>query len=279
MMVKDDKNIVVSLAVVAVLMAVAALLQVFVGDVPTTIFRFPLNLIIAGLWLYLVIESYRSRQRSRVAQYLLSPAASWLSVLMVIVACVVMGLQRQPAILSFPFAMAMLYVLTQLAMVILRGWRNSIGIRWRFLCNHVGLWLAIFAAFWGAPDSDVLRTVVVAERPTDEAYYIDGRMTLLGYEMQLTDFRAEYYDNGTPSSYEADVLIDGRNVTLSVNHPYARNWYEDIYLTSYEPRNNGVSCVVQVVRHPWKWPMATGILMLIVGAVMMFIQGPKKQRV
>lgn len=278
-MVKGGKNIVVSLAVVAVLMAVASLLQVFVGDVPTTIFRFPLNLIIAGLWLYLVIESYRSRQRSRVAQYLLSPAASWLSVLIVIVACVVMGLQRQPAILSFPFAMAMLYVLTQLAMVILRGWRNSIGIRWRFLCNHVGLWLAIFAAFWGAPDSDVLRTVVVAEPPTDEAYYIDGRMTLLGYEMQLTDFRAEYYDNGTPSSYEADVLIDGRNVTLSVNHPYARNWYEDIYLTSYEPRNNGVSCVVQVVRHPWKWPMATGILMLIIGAVMMFIQGPKKQRV
>ena len=69
-MVKGGKNIVVSLAVVAVLMAVAALLQVFVGDVPTTIFRFPLNLIIAGLWLYLVIESYRSRQRSRVAQYL-----------------------------------------------------------------------------------------------------------------------------------------------------------------------------------------------------------------
>ena len=76
---------------------------------------------------------------------------------------------------------------------------------------------------------------------------------------------------------EADVLIDGENVTLSVNHPYARTWSEDIYLTGYDSEDDRVSCVLQVVRHPWKWPMATGIVMLIAGAIMMFVQGPKRQ--
>lgn len=276
-MAKVYNGIVVSLRVVVVMVAIAALLQLVVGDVPVELFRFPLNVIIAAGWLYMVVELYRARQRNAVARYLLSPEASWLSVSIVVIACVIMGLQRKPAVMSFPFAIATFFVLTQLAMVVLRGWRNVAGIRWRFIFNHVGLWLVLFAGFWGAPDSDIMRTVVVPDYPTDEAYYVDGRKTILGYEMQLKDFRAEYFDNGTPSSYEADVLIDGENVTLSVNHPYARTWSEDIYLTGYDSEDDRVSCVLQVVRHPWKWPMATGIVMLIAGAIMMFVQGPKRQ--
>lgn len=274
-MAKRYNDIVRSIMVVVVSMVMATLIQWWVGDVPIALFRFPLNIILAVLWLYIVVELYRSRHHNVVSQYLLSPIASLMSVSVVVITCMVMGLQRQPAVMSFHFAVATLFVLTQLSMVLLRGWRNINGIRWRFIFNHAGLWLVLFAGFWGAPDSNVMRTVVVPDLPTTEAYYIDGRVTMLGYEMQLSDFRAEYFDNGTPSAYEADVLIDGRKVTLSVNHPYARTWSEDIYLTGYEPCGDSVSCVVQVVRHPWKWPMATGIVMLIVGAIMMFIQGPK----
>ena len=260
-------------------MALAGVLQLFVGNVPVELFRFPLNLIIAVVWLYGLYELFRARRRNVVAQFLLSPVASWLSVATLVIACMVMGLQRHPAVMSYPFVVAVLYVLTQLSMVIMRGWRNAAGVRWRFVCNHVGLWLAVMAGFWGAADNDILRTMVVAEQPSREAYYVDGRMTLLQYEMQLVDFRAEYFDNGTPSSYEADVAIDGRVVTLSVNNPYARTWSEDIYLVGYEPHGQSVACVVQVVRQPWKWPMATGIVLLIVGAILMFVQGPQKRSV
>jgi uncharacterized membrane protein YphA (DoxX/SURF4 family) len=144
-MAKGYNNIVVSLVVVVVSMAIAALSQLVVGDVPVELFRFPLNVIIAAGWLYMVIELFRARQRNAVARYLLSPVASWLSVSIVVVVCVVMGLQRQPAVMSFPFAVATFFVLTQLAMVVLRGWRNTQGIRWRFIFNHVGLWLVLFA--------------------------------------------------------------------------------------------------------------------------------------
>lgn len=269
----------VAVIILLVIVALAGMLQLFVGNVPVELFRFPLNLIIAIVWLYGLYELYRARRRNVVAQFLLSPVASWLSVATLVIACMVMGLQCHPAVMSYPFVVAVLYVLTQLTMVIMRGWRNAAGVRWRFVCNHVGLWLAVMAGFWGAADNDILRAMVVAEQPSREAYYVDGRMTLLQYEMQLVDFRAEYFDNGTPSSYEADVAIDGRMVTLSVNNPYARTWSEDIYLVGYEPHGQSVACVVQVVRQPWKWPMATGIVLLIVGAILMFVQGPQKRSV
>lgn len=264
------------LVIVAGVVSVA--LQLFTGDVPLSLFAFPLNLVILAVWLYIIVELYRSRSRNVVAQYMLSPAATYLSLSLLVAGCMVMGLQSKPATNSYPFVVSLFYVLTQLTMVTLRGWRIKGKVRWRFLCNHVGLWLALVAGFWGAPDTHLLRLPVTADSATDVAYFIDGKTTVLGYEMQLMDFRADYYENGMPSSYEADVLIDGEQVTLKVNAPYARTFTEDIYLTGYEPYQDGVQCIVQVVRQPWKWIMATGIVMLIVGAVVMFIQGPKRHK-
>ena len=268
-----------SLLLLIVVGGLSALAQIIVGNIPLAVFAFPLNLVVLAVWLYAIVELYRARQNNIVAQYLLSPAATYLSVGLLVVGCVVMGLQRNPATTSIPFVVSLFFVLTQLTMVILRGWRVAGRVRWRFLCNHVGLWLALVAGFWGAPDTQVMRLVVDATQPTDEAFYIDGQTTILDYEMQLVDFRAEFFDNGTPSSYEADVCIDGRTVTLAVNHPYARTFTEDIYLTGYEYRNEGVDCIVQVVQQPWKWVMAAGIVMLIAGAIAMFIEGPRKTRV
>lgn len=257
------------------ILLVSVVLHVLVGHLPLAIFSFPLNLIIAAVWLYILVESYRSRRV--VAQYLLTPIASYISVILLVVGCMIMGLQSKPATTSLPFITLLFIVLSQLSMVIMRGWRNALGVRWRFLLNHVGLWLALAAGFWGAPDTDVLRVVVSADAPTDEAYYEDGRMALAGFTMQLVDFRAEYFDNGTPSSYEADVMIDSELVTLAVNRPYARTVVEDVYLASYETHATGIRCILQIVRQPWKWVMFTGILMLIAGAFMMFIKGPQKR--
>ncbi len=254
---------------------VTMLLQHFCDNFPVDIFRFPLNLIILVVWLYILVELYKARQRNIVARYLLSNEASWMSIALLILTGMVMGLQRHPATTSYPFVLAIFYVLTQLSLVIMRGWRDKEGVRWRFVCNHVGLWLAVGAGFWGSPDTEVLRTIVDTEQPAHVAYSMDGRATTLEYELRLADFRAEYYENNMPSAYEADVMIDGQRVTLSVNHPHARSLIEDIYLSAYDYNANGVYCIVQIVRQPAKWIMAAGIIMLIVGAIMMFVQGYK----
>ena len=40
--------------------------------------------------------------------------------------------------------------------------------------------------------------------------------------------------------------------------------------------NESKYCVLQVVIQPWKYIMVAGILMMLAGAVLLFINGPKK---
>jgi hypothetical protein len=90
----------------------------------------------------------------------------------------------------------------------------------------------------------------------------------------------DYYDNGTPASYNAKMDIGGEEIALQVNKPYNRNWYETIYLVSHgNTPDTGVYCIVEIVREPWRWLSATGIVMLMLGAVMLFLRGPQHNKV
>ena len=253
--------------------AVLSWLLESVVQFPIVFFRFPMNIILMALWLYGVVELYRRGAKSVVARYLLSVSATVTSIFVLAVGCIVMGLQRRPATDSYLFLMAILFALTQLTMVTLRGWRNSSGVRWLFLLCHAGLLLVLAAGFWGAPDKDVMRMRVTAE-PSREMLYENGSRGVVDYTLALKDLRVEYYSNGTPSSYEADVEVADRVVTLSVNHPYRVSMGEHIYLTSVDEK--GSTCIVQLVRQPWQKITLAGIVMLIAGAVLMFLRGPRR---
>ena len=253
--------------------AVLSWLLESVVQFPIVFFRFPMNIILMALWLYGVVELYRRGAKSVVARYLLSVSATVTSIFVLSVGCIVMGLQRRPATDSYLFLMAILFALTQLTMVTLRGWRNSSGVRWLFLLCHAGLLLVLAAGFWGAPDKDVMRMRVTAE-PSREMLYENGSRGVVDYTLALKDLRVEYYSNGTPSSYEADVEVADRVVTLSVNHPYRVSMGEHIYLTSVDEK--GSTCIVQLVRQPWQKITLAGIVMLIAGAVLMFLRGPRR---
>lgn len=253
--------------------AVLSWLLESIAPFPMVFFRFPMNIILMALWLYGVVELYRRGAKSVVARYLLSVSATVTSIFVLAVGCIVMGLQRRPATDSYLFLMAILFALTQLTMVTLRGWRNSSGVRWLFLLCHAGLLLVLAAGFWGAPDKDVMRMRVTAE-PSREMLYENGSRGVVDYTLALKDLRVEYYSNGTPSSYEADVEVADRVVTLSVNHPYRVSMGEHIYLTSVDEK--GSTCIVQLVRQPWQKVTLAGIVMLIAGAVLMFLRGPRR---
>ena len=114
---------------------------------------------------------------------------------------------------------------------------------------------------------------------TDCGFNQMGQPVVIDYTIQLLDFEVEYYDNGTPANYNAKVDIEGEEVTLEVNKPYNRNWYETIYLVNHgNSPDTGVYCIVEIVREPWRWLSATGIVMLIIGAVMLFIRGPQHNK-
>lgn len=246
------------------------------GSFPLDIFSFPLNIFIVALWIVLIAIMFRNRTGNAFARFMLSRQATWLSLALMAMVGIVLGLQRKPSTTAWPVVVSLLFILSHLCFVILRGWRNAKGIRWRFCLTHVGLLLALAAGFWGAPDREQWR-VAAHHYPSNEAYTMEGKQRFLPYTIELVSFHMEHAENGAPTHYEANIKVDNENVTLRVNHPYSRTLSEKIYLVSFGKTLMGESyAVVEIVKEPWQWMTATGIIMLIVGAVLLFIQGPRK---
>ena len=225
-----------------------------------------------------MLFSYRNAPASRVVRFMLSPLATIVSIALFSAACLLIGLTgKRELIQSVPFILLYIFLITVLLYVILRGWKSGEGIRWRFLLNHAGLLLALSAAFFGAPDSETIRVQTYKDVPVREAYRMDGTRAWLSYELELKEFKVEMYEDGTPSSYEAGVLVDGVPVSLKVNQPYSIGLAEDVYLSSYD-QTAGEYCILQIVREPWKYPALAGIIMMLTGALLLFIQGPRKRK-
>ena len=257
------------------LMGIAVAIELMFGSFPLAIVRFPLNVILLALWLVLLVELYRRRERSRVAQALLSQRATVASLVLMAAVGIALGLQREPATTAWPTVVAVLFVLSHLTLVTLRGWRNGRGIRWRFVVNHAGLWLALVAGFWGAPDRHVVRMALERGERSEIAYSTDGAAENLGYVIELLDLSVEQDSTGRLLGIEADVVVDEKSATLSVNHPMSKGPGTKIYIV-----NDGSAgyAIIEIIDEPWYYISFVGIVMLLAGAVMMFVMGPKKVR-
>ena len=265
--------------IVGAVVALSFLAEVCLGSFPVGIFRFPLNILVLALWMMLIAMLYRGRAHNACARFMLSREATWLSLAMVVAIGITLGLQRKPSSSAWPAVCSLLFVQSHLLLVVLRGWRNKKGVRWRFCLTHIGLLLALGSGFWGAPDREQLRTPV-HRFPSGEAYTMEGEPRRLPYALELKDFSVEHSENGTPTHYEAQLMVDDTMVTLRVNQPYARTISEKIYLVSFSATPSGERyAIVEIVSEPWQWLSATGILLLIAGAMLLFIQGPRKLKI
>jgi hypothetical protein len=134
------------------------------------------------------------------------------------------------------------------------------------------------SAFWGAPDVQTLRMKAFAGEASREAYYMDGRQTWLPYDIVLEDFDVQEYPGGVPAAFRAVALVDGVSAEIEVNHPFTRRFGEDVYLVGYDAAAGSESsyCILEIVREPWKYVTVVGIVMLLVGALLLFIGGPSK---
>ena len=102
------------------------------------LFAFPLNLILAALMAVILLWLRKSHQNSAVMRFLHSPGATISAIIVLIAACVWVGLSGNS---SFPqsiiFVLVLLYVQIVLFLITVRGWIRSDGkVRWRFLFLH-----------------------------------------------------------------------------------------------------------------------------------------------
>lgn len=255
-----------------------------VHNIDKYFFVFPLNFLLAVLWIVAVYFLYRKLPRSPFVKFMLSPIATIASLGIFAAACVFIGLTgNREFVSSWLFATVIFSLLTVLLFVVMRGWKRqrpdgTILVRWRFILLHVGLLIALGSGFWGAPDSQTLRLQVSEGLPVKEAYMMNGESVWLPYEISLKSLEIDTWENGVPSYTGADIVIDGKAVTVSVNHPYSNKLGEDIYITAYGVDDEGQIpyCILQIVREPWKYGMVVGILMLLAGALLLFLNGPQR---
>ncbi len=135
--------------------------------------------------------------------------------------------------------------------------------------SHLGMFLLVFGAFWGAPDVVDVQMAATA-RPEHVAYSRDGKAVTLPFDIALEEFRTEYYEDGvSPKQYSSAVVISGsggdrKERTASVNHPCLyKGWF--IYQSDFD-HENGAYSVLKLVRDPWLPMVFLGMLLLVAGA-------------
>lgn len=271
--------------ILIIYLAVAIALQFLTGNIPLSFLSFPLDLILALIWAVVMISIWKTRRKSLFVAFMLSRGATVSAIVLFLGFSLAVGISGQRELVStWVFAAVMLYFQTVLLYVILRGWRAQTAtgarlgaIRWRFLLNHVGILLAVSSAFWGAPDTEVLRVRAIRDLPVREAFTMDGTMGWLPFEITLKEFNVDTYSNGVPSMYEARVDVDGEEVLLKVNKPYSVSLGKDLYLVGFDNMYEGDTCILQVVYEPWRYAALAGVIMMLAGAFLLFAGGPGRR--
>lgn len=256
--------------IVILILLLGLVIQAFVGFFPVASFAFPVNAALLFASFILLWVLYREKPGSYLCRFLASGKTSVVLIAAFLGCCLILGLTRQEAdAASFPgfrnvkctwwFILISLLLMANLSVVLLSRWKKGL----RFRLNHAGVLLALAGCFFGAPDHNVSR-LVVSQEPVRS--------------ISMDSFSIEQDTNGNVKNYSAVLDIDGKKVDLRVNHPYRLSFSEDIYLSSYD-RNNVVPeyCVVEIVRQPWKYPIWVGIVMMMLGSVLLFLQGAVKK--
>lgn len=271
--------------ILIIFLAVALALQILTGNIPFSFLTFPLNLILALIWVLVMVSVWKTRKKSLFVGFMLSRGATVSAILLFLAFSLVVGISGERELVSsWVFAAVMLYLQTVLLFVILRGWRAQTAtgarlgaVRWRFLLNHVGILLAVSSAFWGAPDTEVLRVRAIQDVPVRQAVSMDGIPESLPFEILLSEFKTETWSNGVPSMFEAKLLVNGENVVLKVNEPYNVSFGKDLYLVGFDSMYDSVSCILQVVYEPWRYGALAGVVMMLAGAFLLFVGGPRRR--
>ena len=263
--------------------AVGMLLQLTVGPVRWDAMAYPVNIIVLAVLLLGIISLHLLRHKVR-----------WMTTLQAgipaIVTCamltVLMGVTRQvpsghPAtepigitcMLSFwPFVLSYLWLTVLVGMVCMTRLRLPIWHNIPFLLNHLGLFIALVAGTLG--NADMQQLFMTTQEGKTEWRAVDAKHHVheLPIAIEFHDFYIE------PRSFTSDVTVytkSGITVrdTIRVNKPLSvRGW--KIYQYSYDETMGSESniSIFELVRDPWLPYVYLGIIMMLAGAVSLFIK-------
>ncbi|MBQ2598223.1 MAG: cytochrome c biogenesis protein ResB [Bacteroidales bacterium] len=287
------------------ILAAGILLQVFAGPFPWERLAFPRNLILLALFLLLLVLLYAFRRKVRLFAWMVRLDAAVPALCYCLGLTLVLGLVRQSGegggipwlsrMLDFwPFVLSYAWLLTLLGLVSVK---HLLLFRLReipFLLNHAGLFLALACGALGSPDRQDLFMTVTEGTLATTAEDADGAVHTPGISVELHDFIMELYPlqpgarMQMPKRFASEITLFDRegkvcDAVIEVNKPLkAAGW--TIYQYDYDAQAGPESriSVLELVRDPWQPFVLAGILMMLCGALCLFLfmaPRPKKEEV
>ncbi len=133
--------------------------------------------------------------------------------------------------------------------------------------SHAGMFLLLFGSLSGAPAFVDVQMTVIPGQEVNEAFSREGRIVPLPFGISLKEFCIDRYDDGvSPKQYTSTLLVDGHELSTSVNHPCRYGGY-NIYQSGYDSEDSSYS-VIKLVHDPWLPVVYLGLFLLVLGAVM-----------
>ena len=283
----------------ALLFSAGAALQFIFGNIHAEWFRFPLGLVLAINYLYVLILLVAKSDKWTWVNQLTDHHASVSSLASMLMMTIAFGLMRQDGsetgILgqlgfrsmstSWPFCILLLYFITVLgvrAIEEIRHWR-----RYPLMATiiHAAVFIVLASAFFSSGDKTKVRMIAEVDKPVHTgAYAHNGRMAVLPFTVTLKDFGMETYPSGEPKSFNSYVLINDtkgeRAVNIMVNHP-ARVGAWKIYQVGYDTAKGASSniSILECVRDGWYPVVRTGLwIILSAGAFMALTAGYRRKK-
>ncbi len=287
------------------ILAAGILLQACAGPFPWARLAFPVNAVLLALFLLLLVLLLAFRSRLRFVAWMLRLEAAVPALCYCLSLTLVLGLVRQreegggipwlSRMLDFwPFVLSYIWLMTLLGLVTLK---QVLFFSWRsipLLLNHLGLFLALACGALGSPDRQDLFMTVTEGTLATTAEDADGAVHTPGISVELHDFVMELYPlqpgarMQMPKRFASEITLFDRegkvcDAVIEVNKPLkAAGW--TIYQYDYDAQAGPESriSVLELVRDPWQPFVLAGILMMLCGALCLFLliaPRPKKEEV
>lgn len=247
---------------------------------------FPVNLLallflLTGTW---VLHRYYSQ--TSIVRWLTNISATLLFTGIMIFILIIEGIWAFQLFRTWLFIFCLLILILILGLTILKKAHTFNRRNFLFLLNHGGLWLALSAALFGAPDREEYKMRVHLHQTAYHAIDQYSILHSLPFTVRLDRFELEYYPSQEPikipKRFCSTLTLKSKETTIQVpvevNQPADFKGYS-LYQYGYDQTRGADSeySILLVVRDPWLNLVYIGIFMLLAGAIGLMISGPLKK--
>ena len=191
-----------------------ALLQSFIGEINLDLFRYPINLVFAIIYIVVLVLLVLWGKKNKYIRWFSHYEAAFTSLATLLILVVIMGITKQRAAsnviiddlshfnwslgfdrmtVSWIFELEFIYFLSILGMVTIRRLLSFKKRDITFILNHLGLFIALFAGIFGSSDLQKIRMQTKLLTPEWRGVNESGNLIALPIAIELKNFTIDEY--------------------------------------------------------------------------------------